>query len=109
MNEVWERTAEFIARLNGEHVHRKSYVRTPEYILAEQEWANAEEQWQVYIGTLSEEQKQFMEDYKEKLEVRSYAEEKRAYTQGYVDCIQILAKMGLLVENPDLKIPNFVK
>ncbi len=33
----------------------------------------------------------------------SSAQEKRAYIQGYADCIQVLFHMGLLKENEGLK------
>lgn len=37
------------------------------------------------------------------LEDFSSAQEKRAYIQGYADCVQILYHMGLLKENQELK------
>ena len=40
---------------------------------------------------------------KECLEDFSSAQEKRAYIQGYVDCVQALYHMGLLKENEGLK------
>jgi hypothetical protein len=39
------------------------------------------------------------EDMKEHLEDFASAQEKRAYIQGYVDCVQMLYHMGLLKEN----------
>ena len=36
---------------------------------------------------------------KERLEDFASAQEKRAYIQGYVDCVQMLYHMGLLKEN----------
>lgn len=40
---------------------------------------------------------------KERLEDFVSAKEKRAYIQGYVDCVQGLYHMGLLKENEGLK------
>ena len=40
---------------------------------------------------------------KECLEDFSSAQEKRAYIQGYADCIQVLFHVGLLKENEDLE------
>ncbi len=43
------------------------------------------------------------EKMKERLEDFASAQEKRAYIQGYVDCVQALYHMGLLKENEGLK------
>ena len=43
------------------------------------------------------------EEMKERLEDFVSAKEKRAYIQGYVDCVQGLYHMGLLKENEGLK------
>jgi len=40
---------------------------------------------------------------KERLEDFASAQEKRAYIQGYADCVQALYNMGLLKENEGLK------
>ena len=45
----------------------------------------------------------YMKEMKESLEDFSSAQEKRAYIQGYADCIQVLFHMGLLKENEELK------
>ena len=38
MNDVWIKTAQFLGALNGEDIKRDSYVRTSEFIEAEQMW-----------------------------------------------------------------------
>ena len=43
------------------------------------------------------------EEMKERLEDFASAQEKRAYIQGYADCVQALYHMGLLKENEGLK------
>ena len=43
------------------------------------------------------------DEMKECLEDFASAQEKRAYIQGYVDCVQALYHMGLLKENEGLK------
>lgn len=41
---------------------------------------------------------------KDCLECYGPAQEKRAYMQGYVDCVQVLSHMGLLKKNEKLKV-----
>lgn len=43
------------------------------------------------------------EEMKERLEDFASAQEKRAYIQGYADCMQALYHMGLLKENEGLQ------
>lgn len=44
-----------------------------------------------------------IEDYMEKLKHLAFVEEEQAYCQGYVDCIQLLAGLGVLIDSPDIK------
>ena len=53
--------------------------------------------------TLPAEEQEKAEEMKERLEEFASAQEKRAYIQGYVDCVQVLYHMGLLKENEGLK------
>ncbi len=60
--------AEFLGRLNGESISRKSYVRTPEYEKALEEWKEKETEWEGFLKTLSEGQREKAEDMKERQE-----------------------------------------
>ncbi len=103
MNVVWLKKAQFLGSLNGENINRESYVRTPEYVKALEVWKEKESEWEAFLETLSEGQREKMEDMKECMEDFASAQEKRAYIQGYADCIQVLYHMGLLKENEGLK------
>ena len=103
MSDVWLKIAQFLGTLNGENINRESYVRTPEYIKALEAWKETEQEWEAFLETLSEGQREKMEEMKECLEDFASAQEKRAYIQGYADCIQVLFHMGLLKENEGLK------
>lgn len=103
MNDVWLKTARFLGTLNGENVSRKSYVSTPEYEKALEAWKETEQEWEVFWETLSERQQEKVEEMKEALEDFASAQEKRAYIQGYADCVQVLYHMGVLKENENLK------
>lgn len=102
-NDVWLKMAEFLGRLNGENVKRESYVRTLEYEKALEAWKEKEQEWEDFLETLSEEQREKLEEMKECQEDFASAQELRSYIQGYVDCVQVLYHMGLLKENEGLK------
>ncbi len=102
-NEVWLKVARFLGSLNGEDINRESYVRTPEYENALEAWKETEQGWEAFLETLPEGQREKTEEMKECLEDFASAQEKRAYIQGYADCIQVLFHMGLLKENEGLK------
>lgn len=102
-NDVWIKIAQFLGGLNGENVGRESYVCTPEYEKALKVWNETEEGWEKLLSTLTAEQQEKAEEMKAYLEDFASAQEKRAYIQGYVDCIQALYHMGLLKENKGLK------
>ena len=103
MNEVWLKMAEFLGRLNGENVGRKSYVRTPEYEKALEVWKAKEQDWENFLETLPVEQKEKAEKIKECQEDFASAQELRAYIQGYVDCVQVLYHMGIIRETEGLQ------
>lgn len=103
MSDVWLKIAQFLGTLNGENVGRESYVRTLEYVTTLGEWKKSEQEWEAFLETLSEGQQEKAEEIKECLEDFSSAKEKRAYIQGYADCIQVLFHLGLLKENEGLK------
>lgn len=103
MSDVWLKMARFLGSLNGEDINRESYVRTPEYENALEAWKETEQGWEAFLETLPEGQREKTEEMKECLEDFASAQEKRAYIQGYADCIQVLYHMGLLKENEGLK------
>ena len=105
LNDVWLKIAQFLGTLNGENVKRESYVRTPEYEAALEAWKETEQEWEVFLETLPVREKEKADEMKEHLEDFASAQEKRAYIQGYVDCVQALYHMGILKENKELKIP----
>lgn len=103
MNDVWLKIAQFLGTLNGENLKRESYVRTPEYEAALEAWKETEQEWEVFLETLPAGEQEKAEELKERLEDFASAQEKRAYIQGYADCVQVLYHMGLLKENEGLK------
>ena len=102
-SDVWMKIAQFLGTLNGEDINRESYVCTPEYVKALETWKETEQEWETFLDILSEEQREKAEEMKECLEDFASAQEKRAYIQGYADCIQVLYHMGILKGNEGLK------
>ena len=76
---------------------------TPEYEKALEAWKEKEPEWEEFLETLSAEQREKAEEMKECQEDLVSVQEKRAYIQGYVDCIQVLYHMDILKENNNLK------
>ena len=105
MNDIWGKLTDFLGTLNGENTSRREYVTTPEYQEAEKKLAEAERQWEIFINELSEEDQRKINYYLELVEEMASCSERRAYLQGYTDCIQILVKMGLLKENKKIEVP----
>lgn len=77
INDIWLKMSEFLGRLNGKNIGRESCVRTPEYENALEAWKEKEQEWDDFASV----------------------QELRAYTQGYVDCMQALYQMRFLKEN----------
>lgn len=65
-------------------------------------WKETEQEWEAFLETLSEGRREKAEEMKECLEDFASAQEKRAYIQGYADCVQVLYHMGILKENGEL-------
>lgn len=105
-DDAWLKVAQFLSSLNRENMKRKSYVRTLEYEKALKAWKLVELEWEEFLDALTMKQRKKVEDMKECMEDLSSAQEERAYTQGYVDCIQVLYHMGLLKENEGLRRMN---
>ena len=78
-------------------------MRTPEYEKTLEIWKEKESEWEELLETLSAGQREKAEEMKECQEDLASAQEKRAYIQGYADCIQVLYHMGILKENKGLK------
>ena len=52
MNDVWFKIAQFMGTLNGENINRESYVSTPEYVKALEEWKKTEQEWHAFPGRM---------------------------------------------------------
>ena len=55
------------------------------------------------LDHISNEDREKLKQYGEILEEEAFVSEQRAYCQGYVDCIQLLAGLGLLKKSTDME------
>ena len=55
------------------------------------------------LDHISYEDREKLKQYGEILEEEAFVSEQRAYCQGYVDCIQLLAGLGLLKKSTDME------
>ena len=78
-NDIWNEISSFLNQLRCENINRESYI---------------------YISC---EDREKLKQYGEILEEEAFVSEQRAYCQGYVDCIQLLAGLGLLKKSTDME------
>lgn len=102
-NEVWEQVGNFLNGLRCENVGRKSYVQFSELKEADKLKKEAQEQYVIVVNKLQTDQRKSIEAYVEALKHQAFITEEQAYCQGYVDCIQLLAGVGLLENNPEIE------
>lgn len=108
MDDIWTRTANFLGILNGENVKRKDYVTTPEYLMAKHRLQDVTDQWEEYLESLPEADREQIEGYLDCMEEMVSRGEQRAYVQGYVDCVQVLNRLGMLKGNSEVVVPGKV-
>lgn len=102
-NEVWSEIGMFLNSVRCENVNRSSYIHFPEAKEAEQIKKAAYEKLVMRMDRLDTDQRQAIENYIEVLQHRAFVAEEQAYCQGYIDCIQLLAGLGILKKNPDIE------
>lgn len=106
-NEMLEKVLQFLNQLKGEKKSRNSTVQITG--LKERE-RDTEQLWQecyVYIEKLPIQERQAVEKWIEKKEACYSLQEQNAYCQGYVDCILLLAGLGLL--KAEISIDKFIE
>ena len=102
-NEVWEQVGNFLNSLRCENVGRKSYIQFSELKEADKLKKEAQKQYVIVVNKLQTDQRKSIEAYVEALQHQAFITEEQAYCQGYVDCIQLLAGVGLLENNPEIE------
>ena len=107
MNEVFETLSGILEELRSESGERKYSIQTEEAQGANKELKKKNKSYEKFLLDISADDRAFLEDYMETLEHAHYQEEQRAYYQGMVDAIQILAGLGIV--QPREKVKELLK
>ena len=100
-NDIWDEISSFLNGLRCEKINRKSYIQFQEFKDIQLKKKMKKENVIKIINHMNAEDKRKFKQYEEILEEEAFTSELRAYCQGYVDCIQLLAGLGILKQSPD--------
>ena len=103
MNEVFETLANVFEELRSESGDRKYCVQTEDAKEASRELKKKQKAFEMYLSKLSEEDREFLEEYIDAVDHAHYKEEQRAYYQGFVDGIQVLDGLGIVKKRIRIK------
>ena len=91
-NEVWSEIGTFLNGLRCGNVERESYIQLSEVAEAEEQKKEAQKIFLKAMDSMETSKRKSIEDYMEKLK-----------HLAFVDCIQLLAGLGVLIDSPDIK------
>lgn len=94
-NEVWSRMAQFLKELRCENTGRDSYLELPEYKTALKNKSQLCTEYEETVQKIQGTDRKKIERYVDAVEICAEEENQQAYVQGIVDCILILAGMGI--------------
>ena len=103
MNEVFEKLSDVFEELRSEAVERVYSIQTEETKKADKELKKANREYEKFLSELSAEQRIFLENYMYIVDHAHFQEQQRAYYQGIVDAVQILAGLGIVKESVKVK------
>ena len=103
MNEVFETLANVFEELRSESGDREYCVQTEDAKEASRELKKKQKAFEMYLSKLSEEDREFLEEYIDAVDHAHYKEEQRAYYQGFVDGIQVLDGLGIVKKRIRIK------
>lgn len=102
-NEVWDEIAEFLKGLRCGNVNRTTYLQFTECKEAKSRQRNKQRECYQILNELPEIKKNVIETYLETMEEAAFENANEAYCQGFVDCIQLLAGLGIMKSSPQIK------
>ena len=100
MNEVFKKVEEILEELRCEAEEREYFVQTEQAEKAAQELKKVNREYGI---EMPEEYRIFLEKYMDIVDHANFQEQQRAYYQGIVDAIQILAGLKIIKENDKIK------
>ena len=98
MNEVFERLSDVFEELRSDAGEREYSIQTEEAKKADKELKKENREYEKFLSDLSTEQRNFLENYMDIVDHAHFQEQQRAYYQGIVDAVQILAGLGIVNE-----------
>lgn len=102
-NDIWNEISSFLNQLRCENINRESYIYFQELANIQLKKKMEKEKVNKLLDHISNEDREKLKQYREILEEEAFVSEQRAYCQGYVDCIQLLAGLGLLKKSTDME------
>lgn len=103
MNEVFERLSDVFEELRSDAGEREYSIQTEEAKKADKELKKENREYEKFLSDLSTEQRNFLENYMDIVDHAHFQEQQRAYYQGIVDAVQILAGLGIVKESFKVK------
>ena len=82
---------------------REYSIQTEEAKKADKELKKENREYEKFLSDLSTEQRNFLENYMDIVDHAHFQEQQRAYYQGIVDAVQILAGLGIVKESVKVK------
>lgn len=102
-NEVWSEVEAFLNGLRCGNVKRASYIQFSEWKETEKKKREAQKKFLKELDLMETGQRDCVQYYLETVKHLAFISEEQAYCQGYVDCVQLLAGLGMLRDFPDIK------
>ena len=103
MNEVFERLSDVFEELRSDAGEREYSIQTEEAKKADKELKKENREYETVLAELSAEHREFFENYMDIVDHAHFQEQQRAYYQGIVDAVQILAGLGIVKESVKVK------
>lgn len=103
MNEVFEKLSDVFEELRSEADEREYSIQTEEAKKADKELKKENREYEKFLSDLFTEQRNFLENYMDIVNHAHFQEQQRAYYQGIVDTVQILAGLGIVKESVKVK------
>ncbi len=94
---------EVFEELRSEADEREYSIQTEETKKADKELKKENREYEKLLSELLAEQRNFLENYMDIVDHAHFQEQQRAYYQGIVDAVQILAGLGIVKESVKVK------
>ena len=99
----FERLSDVFEELRSDAGEREYSIQTEEAKKADKELKKENREYEKFLSDLSTEQRNFLENYMDIVDHAHFQEQQRAYYQGIVDAVQILAGLGIVKESVKVK------